>query len=255
MHGVGEWLYLCPAQDCSRGVPGQGFPRHWNLVDHMKRVHNCSPKTHNSDPLTRCTMECNGATPKTSRRKKVSNASASVERDPKSPPIDPAVIGPQGQVRQLRSESPQSVASSTRTHSPLQMMDDAPTHSPTDQSARESIEQLPLEIYGHPTQPSVQTISDSAAQAGRPDQNTAVKEDSTVPQLLKSPPQAIVPVDIPNVERELHPGFPKSNAPESELPAKKPPRCTRSKSGCWTCRKRKIKVGLLPLPTITAADS
>ena len=47
MHGHGEKPFLCTFDGCERGVPGNGFPRHWNLCDHMKRAHNRSPS-----PLT-----------------------------------------------------------------------------------------------------------------------------------------------------------------------------------------------------------
>lgn len=40
MHGHGDKPFLCSYEGCERGVPGNGFPRHWNLRDHMKRVHN-----------------------------------------------------------------------------------------------------------------------------------------------------------------------------------------------------------------------
>ncbi|KAI9742235.1 MAG: hypothetical protein M1818_004135 [Claussenomyces sp. TS43310] len=43
MHGHGEKPFLCTSEGCDRGIPGNGFPRHWNLCDHMKRVHNRSP--------------------------------------------------------------------------------------------------------------------------------------------------------------------------------------------------------------------
>lgn len=258
MHGVGEWLYLCPAQGCSRGVPGQGFPRHWNLVDHMKRVHNCSPKTHNSDPFTGCTTECNGATPKVSRRKKVPRALKSTRRACTSPSIDPAVVEVQEEMRQLESKSPQLVASPQHTNSPLQTMNDAPTPPPTDQSACDFAEQSFLETHDHNNQPLIQTVSDSVTVAEWLDQNTTIKENLAVPQLVKSLSEAVVSVDIPNAERSMHsniPRSPKPNAPESDSPPKKQPRCTRSKNGCWTCRRRKIKVGLLLLPSVTAADS
>ena len=39
MHGHGEKPHLCSYEDCDRSVPGNGFPRRWNLFDHMKRVH------------------------------------------------------------------------------------------------------------------------------------------------------------------------------------------------------------------------
>jgi len=40
MHGHGEKPHLCWFEECDRSVPGNGFPRRWNLFDHMKRVHD-----------------------------------------------------------------------------------------------------------------------------------------------------------------------------------------------------------------------
>lgn len=40
MHGHGDKPYLCTYEGCDRAVPGNGFPRNWNLRDHMRRVHN-----------------------------------------------------------------------------------------------------------------------------------------------------------------------------------------------------------------------
>ena len=40
MHGHGEKPYLCTYEGCERSVAGHGFPRQWNLRDHMRRVHN-----------------------------------------------------------------------------------------------------------------------------------------------------------------------------------------------------------------------
>ncbi|KAI8711505.1 hypothetical protein NCS52_01414300 [Fusarium sp. LHS14.1] len=39
LHGYGDKPYLCPQQGCERAIPGNGFPRRWNLVDHMRRRH------------------------------------------------------------------------------------------------------------------------------------------------------------------------------------------------------------------------
>jgi hypothetical protein len=55
MHGHGDKPYLCTYNDCERGVTGNGFPRHWNLRDHMKRVHN--------DPGTSTKSNVNGSAP------------------------------------------------------------------------------------------------------------------------------------------------------------------------------------------------
>jgi hypothetical protein len=40
MHGHGEKPYLCTYEGCERSTAGHGFPRQWNLRDHMRRVHN-----------------------------------------------------------------------------------------------------------------------------------------------------------------------------------------------------------------------
>ncbi|CAK7215583.1 hypothetical protein SCUCBS95973_002524 [Sporothrix curviconia] len=40
MHGHGDKPYLCPHAGCDRAHPGFGFPRQWNLKDHMRRVHH-----------------------------------------------------------------------------------------------------------------------------------------------------------------------------------------------------------------------
>src|SRR5436190_13370824 len=40
MHGHGENPNLCHFNSCERSIPGSGFPRRWNLRDHMKRVHD-----------------------------------------------------------------------------------------------------------------------------------------------------------------------------------------------------------------------
>ena len=42
MHGHGDKPYPCRYEDCDRSIEGNGFPRRWNLLDHMKRVHSDS---------------------------------------------------------------------------------------------------------------------------------------------------------------------------------------------------------------------
>jgi hypothetical protein len=39
-HGHGDKPFSCTYPGCDRAQPGNGFPRQWNLRDHMKRVHN-----------------------------------------------------------------------------------------------------------------------------------------------------------------------------------------------------------------------
>lgn len=40
MHGHGDRPHLCYYPGCERGMLGNGFPRRYNLFDHMKRVHD-----------------------------------------------------------------------------------------------------------------------------------------------------------------------------------------------------------------------
>ncbi|EMC99194.1 hypothetical protein BAUCODRAFT_394514 [Baudoinia panamericana UAMH 10762] len=47
MHGHGDRPHLCFYHGCERRIPGNGFPRRYNLFDHMKRVHD-----HKDDPST-----------------------------------------------------------------------------------------------------------------------------------------------------------------------------------------------------------
>ncbi|USW47714.1 Putative Zinc finger C2H2-type [Septoria linicola] len=46
MHGHGERPHLCFYPGCERGIPGNGFPRRYNLFDHMKRVHDHKEEPH-----------------------------------------------------------------------------------------------------------------------------------------------------------------------------------------------------------------
>lgn len=39
MHGHGDKPHLCIYRECERAIQGNGFPRRWNLFDHMRRVH------------------------------------------------------------------------------------------------------------------------------------------------------------------------------------------------------------------------
>ncbi|KAG9231657.1 hypothetical protein BJ875DRAFT_443882 [Amylocarpus encephaloides] len=45
MHGHGNKPFLCTHEGCERASSTNGFPRHWNLRDHMKRVHNDNGST------------------------------------------------------------------------------------------------------------------------------------------------------------------------------------------------------------------
>ncbi|KAF2740230.1 hypothetical protein EJ04DRAFT_508225 [Polyplosphaeria fusca] len=53
MHGHGSRPHLCHFADCERSVHGNGFPRRYNLFDHMKRVHDYTgPTTEPSPPAS-----------------------------------------------------------------------------------------------------------------------------------------------------------------------------------------------------------
>ncbi|PSR94400.1 hypothetical protein BD289DRAFT_480547 [Coniella lustricola] len=49
MHGHGTKPYPCTFKGCDRAQPGNGFPRKWNLQDHMQRVHNAAPPSPEED--------------------------------------------------------------------------------------------------------------------------------------------------------------------------------------------------------------
>lgn len=50
MHGHGEKPHLCIFKDCDRSADDNGFPRRWNLFDHMKRVHDYDPPNKGVSP-------------------------------------------------------------------------------------------------------------------------------------------------------------------------------------------------------------
>lgn len=54
-HGHGDNPHLCLFEGCERAVPGYGFPRRWNLFDHMKRVHDYTASEQPSSPETSAT--------------------------------------------------------------------------------------------------------------------------------------------------------------------------------------------------------
>ncbi|KAJ6157609.1 hypothetical protein N7470_005201 [Penicillium chermesinum] len=52
LHGHGDNPHLCLWEGCERSVPGYGFPRRWNLFDHMRRVHDYTTSERHSSPET-----------------------------------------------------------------------------------------------------------------------------------------------------------------------------------------------------------
>jgi len=91
MHGHGDKPFLCTYEGCERGVSGNGFPRHWNLRDHMKRVHNDpghQPKSNASG-----SPPASGPAPKSKKRKasEAANDAPSMEKPQKRNTTPPAV--------------------------------------------------------------------------------------------------------------------------------------------------------------------
>jgi hypothetical protein len=103
MHGHGEKPYLCSYEGCERSVAGHGFPRQWNLKDHMRRVHNDNGATARpaSPPPSGATASARGrkrkndaqdkqpSQDKSSSRK--SATKAAVEAAPKQPEPHPQI--------------------------------------------------------------------------------------------------------------------------------------------------------------------
>ncbi|EME87329.1 uncharacterized protein MYCFIDRAFT_212839 [Pseudocercospora fijiensis CIRAD86] len=79
MHGHGDRPHLCYYGGCERGIPGNGFPRRYNLFDHMKRVHD-----HKDEP-TQDRGSPEGR--KTSGRKRKASGSVSEESPAQRPKI------------------------------------------------------------------------------------------------------------------------------------------------------------------------
>ncbi|KAF2269847.1 hypothetical protein CC78DRAFT_564528 [Lojkania enalia] len=95
MHGHGSRPHLCHFTDCERSVLGNGFPRRYNLFDHMKRVHDYTgPTTESSPPQGQA-----GTTRKANSRKRKTTAEEPVERRAKV-----AKPTPQQQLQQKREQ-------------------------------------------------------------------------------------------------------------------------------------------------------
>jgi hypothetical protein len=79
MHGHGEKPFLCTIEGCERGVLGNGFPRHWNLCDHMKLVHNRSSSPTGTAKPSRGAKKRKNSTGETGASKSPTTTSASVK--------------------------------------------------------------------------------------------------------------------------------------------------------------------------------
>jgi len=86
MHGHGEKPYLCKYEDCDRSITGNGFPRRWNLQDHMKRVHDDlgPPSTGSASPSPSSVSST--APPKVNASGRKKRASISAQDQPSKRP-------------------------------------------------------------------------------------------------------------------------------------------------------------------------
>jgi len=107
MHGHGSRPHLCHFADCERSVPGNGFPRRYNLFDHMKRVHDYTGPTTEPSPPTQ--QGQGGANRKANPRKRKSMADEVGEKRQKV--TKPT---PQQQLQQRRGQLQEAFVSKKR---------------------------------------------------------------------------------------------------------------------------------------------
>jgi len=84
MHG--HQAYNCTYKGCERSQEGRGFPRAWNLKDHMRRVHN-DPCV--SIPSDQGAAEEDRQSKSRRRSSKTSSSSGSSRKSSKSQVVDP----------------------------------------------------------------------------------------------------------------------------------------------------------------------
>ncbi|PFH58455.1 hypothetical protein XA68_13661 [Ophiocordyceps unilateralis] len=92
LHGHGDKPFLCMYEGCERAVTGNGFPRQWNLRDHMKRVHNDHGSAGGSPPSATVAQPSKGRKRKTDVPEPQTTASrkASVKNMPVAEPVQPS---------------------------------------------------------------------------------------------------------------------------------------------------------------------
>ncbi|KAL8896288.1 MAG: hypothetical protein Q9192_003170 [Flavoplaca navasiana] len=108
MHGHGDKPHLCTYHDCERSIPGNGFPRRWNLFDHMRRVHNhqgqaSSPGSTSPTPSSASSV-CPGHSTLTIRKRRTSSTSkGEAMKRTKSNNSTKAIVSANMQGNQLQS--------------------------------------------------------------------------------------------------------------------------------------------------------
>ncbi|RAH40668.1 putative C2H2 finger domain protein [Aspergillus brunneoviolaceus CBS 621.78] len=75
-HGHGDNPHLCLFDGCDRSVPGYGFPRRWNLFDHMRRVHDYNTSERHSSPDASPTTGPSNKKKETGRKRRVTGVTA-----------------------------------------------------------------------------------------------------------------------------------------------------------------------------------
>ncbi|OJJ60527.1 hypothetical protein ASPSYDRAFT_148141 [Aspergillus sydowii CBS 593.65] len=75
LHGHGDNPHLCLFEGCDRSIPGYGFPRRWNLFDHMRRVHDYASSERPSSPDASPTTNQTKKKETTGRKRRVTGVS------------------------------------------------------------------------------------------------------------------------------------------------------------------------------------
>lgn len=75
LHGHGDNPHLCLFEGCDRSIPGYGFPRRWNLFDHMRRVHDYASSERPSSPDASPTSNQTKKKETTGRKRRVTGVS------------------------------------------------------------------------------------------------------------------------------------------------------------------------------------
>lgn len=94
MHGHGDKPYLCSYDGCDRALPGNGFPRNWNLRDHMRRVHNDNGSSVQAKAASSPPPSSRKESSKGRKRKNDISESASSRKSPSTKSIPVADVAP-----------------------------------------------------------------------------------------------------------------------------------------------------------------
>ncbi|KAI4768777.1 hypothetical protein E4T52_16151 [Aureobasidium sp. EXF-3400] len=81
LHGHGNKPFLCQFKDCERSGPDSGFPRAYNFLDHMKRVHGYRPEKATKTPPASAAGRAGKSQDKVKKRK----TAAEVKKETLSP--------------------------------------------------------------------------------------------------------------------------------------------------------------------------